>query len=136
MSLETATRALLLADTAIAALVGARLRPLNLAQNDVRPALVYELQDEALMTFTGAARYSRASYELTIIADTYAGCAALSDETRRVLSGYAGNTDGTHRIGPSILEDEDDVEPVNLPGQERPVYTRTQTYRILHRAIP
>lgn len=133
--LEQGIKERLAADTTIAGLTGGRIRPLIGAQLDARPFLTFQVtSDQSIGHALGASAYSNAQVEIGILADTYLACAALSVEVKRVLDRQAYNTT-TVRIAPSVLDDETDIEESTPPGQAAPVFVRTQTYRVLYRAI-
>lgn len=130
MKIEQAIRTLLIEDETIAGLVKRRVRPLNLAQNDVRPHLTYSVEVQTIPTFGGVCTYRRATLNVSSVADTHIDCTQLADEVRRLLDGYASDV-GAVRIEPCLLEDETEPAQGVDPGTEKPVYVQTQTYRIL-----
>ena len=134
MGLEQSIKSTLAGDTTVNTLVGGRIRPLAAAQSDAPPYITYHLTaNDRLMTFGGPSAYGTATVEIGIFASTYAATVALSAEVKRVLSGIQRTTD-TVRLT-SFFESEDDIDAGNVPGTETPIYWRTQTYRVLHRAL-
>jgi hypothetical protein len=70
--------------------------------------------------------------ELTSYADTYAEVANLTAQVRRVMHGVTW-TGATVTVHPSLLDEESDIEQAIEAGTDKPVYVRTQTFRILYR---
>jgi hypothetical protein len=131
--IEEAIRALLLADATVAAIVGRRVRPMLAGPHDKRPYLVYSTDIETIPTYGGTSAFRRSTLTLSSIADSHEDCRELAGELRRILDGYSGTTTGV-QIVPCFLQDESEVEQGVEPGTERPVYVRTQTYRVLYRS--
>jgi hypothetical protein len=133
--IEKGIRELLTGDATVGGMVGTRVRPLIGAQLDVRPFVVFNVTaGESTATHSGPSDYQRASVELGFYADSYLQCVGLSDAAKALLDGKA-MTLTTVRIAPAMLEDETDIEATNEPGKDRPVYVRTQTYRVLYRNL-
>lgn len=129
MSLETDIRDIIIGDGTIAGIVGTRVRPVALDQQDARPSIRYSVTVEPRATYTGPATYHGASLELSALADTYAECAELSAELRDLLHAYSGTT-ATVTIKPSLLEDESDIEQAIEEATGRPIYVRTLFFRM------
>jgi hypothetical protein len=131
-TLEEATRARLSGDEALTALVGDRIRPLMAAQPDALPYLTYQITTQPITHLTGESEYRRATVEVGIFAATYGECVVASNEVRRVLHLYGGTTAGVE-FAPAMLDEESEVDQGVQPGDETPVYYRTQTYAVLFR---
>jgi hypothetical protein len=96
MTITEALRTHLLADAAIAALVGTRCYPLRLPQKVTMPAIVLSLISGGRPGhLRGVGGLARARYQLDSWAQTYDGATALAAVCRQRLDGFAGEwTDG------------------------------------------
>jgi hypothetical protein len=96
LTIAAALRAHLLGDTAIAALVAARVYPLRLPQKPVLPAIVLtQISSHRSKHLRGAEALARARYQVDAWAATFDAADALGTLCRRRLNGYAGTwTDG------------------------------------------
>jgi hypothetical protein len=84
---------LLLADSAIAALVGDRIFPVVVRQDTALPALTYaRLGSERTYVLAGAAHWTTVQIGVTAWAPEYAQARALADAVRQALDGYTGTT--------------------------------------------
>ena len=94
------------ADAPVAALVAARVYPLNLPQAPTMPAIVYQTISAVVLDHShdGAGRVLRARVQMSCWAATYV---ALADALRAALDGYAGAM-GDTTIGSTLLQNERD----------------------------
>lgn len=104
MSLESDMRTYLLAQAAIAALVGTRISPFGKRlQREALPALTYQLVSGPTTHYShnGASDYD-VSFQFDCWASDADGAIALASELQTALDGYRG-TWGVHRIGSVFL---------------------------------
>lgn len=91
MTIATALRAHLLADAAIAALVGTRIYPLRLPQKPQLPAIVLlRVSDVRPPILRGQASVAQERFQVDAWATTFDGATALGTLCRRRLEGYSG----------------------------------------------
>ena len=137
MSFESGLFTLLSSTTAISNLVAARIRPIEASQGETRPFIAYTLQDDEDVspTFAGPSTTRRVSVDIVAVADTYEACRALAEAVRDRLKLYAGTPTGSSvSIRWTKMETQSDIEQAIPPGQEKPLYVRSQTYRAMYRA--
>ena len=132
--LETAIRDTVLADNAIAAVVGSRLRPLGLSPGEARPYLTYEITDrKSLPTLAdGVLEYRTGEFEIGVHADTYAGVMTLSEMVRDRLDQFGGTVAGVELD--ASFDGESDVAEAVPEGEEKPIYLRVMTFTCLYRS--
>ncbi|MDB5297299.1 MAG: hypothetical protein JWO31_3282 [Phycisphaerales bacterium] len=131
-SVEQAIREILVA-SAVNGMVAGKIRPLNAAQDEARPYVLFAMSAvEPIDTFDGPCEWEKTSVEVTSYADTYKAVLSLCQACRAALHHYAGTAGGLD-IAPCLMTEETSVETVSEPGMESPVYVRTQTYRLLNR---
>lgn len=138
--IEDAIKTLLVADAAVKGYVDARVRPLALAQAEgvrKRPAIVYAVvASDEFDTFTAAGQHRRSTVEIASYADTFKECATLTQEVRRVLHHKTGDVVAAAvKIAVALLAEQSDIEQAVEAGTEKPVFIRTQTYRVLYKPI-
>lgn len=73
---------------AVAALAGARIFPLRVAQGQPRPALVYQVVGDNTDTLPDCAGNESPRVQVSIFADTYAELCALSRAVKNALHGF------------------------------------------------
>jgi hypothetical protein len=127
VTLEVGLHAFLLADPAVAALIGTRMTPLVLPQNTAYPALTYQrISGQRLRSVDGPAGRARPRMQIDSWAETYLEAKALAAAVRRALDGYAGPM-GAAQVGAVSLDDERDIH------EDEPKVSRvTQDYLISH----
>lgn len=135
MSVEGAITKLLLADSGITAIVGQRVRPLYAAQTDKRPLLTVSVTNKQRgVSHSGGIGSGNATVEIGIITDSYADAVNLSETAQRVLHGFSGNVGDTGlALVPVVYDDETDVEQAVGPGQSKPAYLKTVSFRARYR---
>lgn len=137
MSFESGLYTLLSGTSAISSIVGTRIRPIEASQGETRPFLAYTLQDDEDVspTHAGPSTTRRVSVDVVSVADTYEACRALAEAVRDRLKYYAGTPSGSSvAIRWTKMETQTDIEQAVPPGQEKPLYVRSQTYRAMYRA--
>ena len=93
MSAETALRALLVADGATAALVGARVSADRMEQGAARPFVVFaRTASLPVTTIGGTVLKTQASIDVQCWADTRAGADALADAVTAAVRGVISQT--------------------------------------------
>lgn len=91
MTIGSALRTHLLGDTAISALVVARVYPLRLPQKPLMPAIVYmKVTGRRFTHLRGPASLARPRYQLDCWASTHDGAVELGTLVRQRLDGYNG----------------------------------------------
>lgn len=132
--IEQGIRDALAADSTVAGMVSARIRPLIGSQDDVQPRIAYQVTgDENIGTYAGPGSHGTATVEIDCIGDTFKQSLTLSDAVKSVFDHQAITT-ATIRISFGKLTDETDVEQALIEGTEQPVYLRTLTFEFLYRA--
>lgn len=137
MSFESGLYTLLSGTSGISSLVSTRIRPIEASQGETRPFLAYSLQDDEDVspTHAGPSTTCRVSLDVVSVADTYEACRALAEAVRDRLKHYAGTPSGSSvAIRWTKMETQSDIEQATPPGQEKPLYVRSQTYRAMYRA--
>lgn len=110
MSLETALRAYVLADVAIAAAVGVRMYPRRLPQGPPLPALVYQRVDtRRLHDFDGPDGLPRARVQIAAWAANVQGATDAAALVRARLDGYRGAW-GDVEVGACLCVAERDLD--------------------------
>jgi hypothetical protein len=132
-ALETAIKDSILADAAIVAFVGERVRPLGMAADDDRPYLTYLVTGRTTndTLASGPADYRKAEFDIGVYADDYADVMDISDLLRDRLDGFGGTVAGVELD--VDFDGETDIEEVVPDGEELPIYLRMQTYRTLYK---
>ena len=91
MTPEEAIVSLLIGDTTINTMISARMYPLVVPQDAIRPAIAYQvISNVPSYAQTGPAGHSRERIQLTLEGNTYAQARSLAREVRRKLGGYRG----------------------------------------------
>ncbi len=132
MNAETAVRAALLADPAVAALVGSRIYPMRLPQNPALPAVVFQRISAPPdgLTIDGRAGRVPIRLQLSLWAQTYDGARALMAAVDARLDGYSGsNGDGTALRLVALKNMSDDYEP------ETGLYRVIADYRVIAEGV-
>lgn len=116
MRAEKVINTLLNAASGVTALVGARIYPLQLPQDSVLPALVYEhVVSTELTTIDAASAYAlmQARIEVTVLAKDYATQKTLIEEVRKALNYQRGVVAGVSvasivrdTLGPDLRDDD------------------------------
>ena len=92
MSLETELRTLLLANAGVSALIGTRLRPLRLQDNETLPATTYQrVVTTPWNAMSGAHDAAGTLMQLDSYAEEYADAEAVSEAIQTALDGVQGN---------------------------------------------
>jgi hypothetical protein len=126
---ESAIRSALLADPAVAALVGARVVPMKLPQKPELPAIVYQRISTPgdPPALDGAKVAPRIRVQLSLWAGTFDEARQLAAAVDARLNGYSGaNGDGTSLRLVWLANLSDDYEP------ETGLYRVIADYRVIH----
>jgi len=130
MSAVADLRGILAGDSAIAALVGARIYPALLPQPPTFPALTYQVVSGFRHTqMDGPPGVNRARLQIDCWAATYIGAEALADAVRLALDGFKGMVGGSpgRLVQAAFFASERDLyEP------EPPCYRRSADYLITY----
>jgi hypothetical protein len=121
-SIEEALITLIKTSTEITALVGDRIKPVELPLNCPLPAISYTIISDPKHQVAGLPRVQLSVYTLS-----YPQVKLISDSLRDLLAGYTGVIDGKHiiRISP---ENSNDVT-TETPG----VFHKANDYKIIYR---
>lgn len=116
-----AVRSILVANVAVAALVGTRVYPGILPQDPTYPAVVLNVINAMdPVTHDGDAGLVDGMLQVDCYAETYAGMAGLYDAVKAALNGYSvGNVQGIFLVRTRDLYDND-----------APVYRRSADYNV------
>jgi hypothetical protein len=127
---EVVLRSALVANTAVASLVGFRVYPLLAPAGDPLPIVTWQRTGIAReQTLKNPMGVPRVTLDYVVYGTSYEQARTVADAMRRVLDGYAGQADNVvvHHVS---LENEVDgfvtLEGADLP----PVYSVTQTYDV------
>lgn len=108
MSIETGLYSKLAGTAGVAALVGTRIYPQVVPQEQDLPALAYQrISGAPRYTHSGDAGLTRARFQITCLAATYAGVKALAAVVRAALTGATGAWDDV-TVGACLVENEAD----------------------------
>jgi len=91
VQIESILRSVLVADPAVAALVGTRAYQTALPREPTFPAITYQMVSRVQDSLTGIVQ---ARMQYTCMATTWKGAADLADAVRCCLHGYRGVRDG------------------------------------------
>ena len=91
MQIESILRSILVADPAVAALVGTRAYQTTLPREPTFPAITYQMVSRVQDSLTGLVQ---ARMQYTCLATTWKGAADIADAVRCGLHGYRGVRDG------------------------------------------
>jgi len=95
MDIETVLVAYLLAHTGTKALIGTRLYPDVLPQEEPLPALVYQsISDVKLHSLTGQYGLEQPIYQITVYGATRATAKAVAAQVKSALCDYSGDMGG------------------------------------------
>lgn len=95
MEIEEALVARLLAWPGLTALIGQRLYPEEIPQNDSLPAVFYlDISDNKVHTLTGIHRVEQPIKQFTVYAATKASAKAVANQIKLALSDYQGTLSG------------------------------------------
>lgn len=109
--LEAALRAKLLADAAIANLVGTRVSPWPLPQASPMPAITYfRVSGAEGVTQDGRERTTRARYQVDSWGGSYQAARELEILVRKALNGFKGTVSGVPIQGAFVEESADEFE--------------------------
>lgn len=116
MSVETALRALLVADSGITALVSTRVAALKAAQSDDYPKIEYHRTGGGKTYALGRVLNDRqAFYQVDCWAESYLGARAIADAVSAAVTPnskpYRGTIGGVTFQGVFVSEDFDALEP-------------------------
>jgi hypothetical protein len=126
LSPEADLRAKVLADPAVAELVGARMYPLILAQKCPFPALVYSILNTPIeRSLDGPSGLVHPGFQIECYAEIHAGARTLADAVRVLLDGFSGVLEGDTVIQwIRCLDDRDRF------GEETPVYCTVLDFEV------
>ena len=92
-TIEEALRARLVADTAVAGMVGQRIYPLVAPAKAALPAIVYQrISGMRVATHDGPSELAHPRIQFACIGTTYAGAKNLANAVRVALDGYSGTS--------------------------------------------
>jgi hypothetical protein len=111
MSVSADLRTFLLADSALAALIGTRLHPLRLPQNPTLPAMTYQwVSGERAHALDGAVGLSSPRVQFDCWAGTYLQAEAVFEAFRKRLDGFRGDIGSTPtKVQGAFFESERDM---------------------------
>ena len=107
MQIESILRSVLVADPAVAALVGTRAYQTALPREPTFPAVTYQMVSRVQDSLTGIVQ---ARVQYTCLATTWKGAADLADAVRCGLHGYRGVRDGARIEGIQYAGQHDDYD--------------------------
>jgi hypothetical protein len=133
VAIETALMNLLKTNTAVAALVGDRIKPWSDLASTPRPMITYHrVTTNRDITNDGPTGQSIVHLQLDMWADQMTQAWACADAVRVAINGYSG-TVGTQQIDCIRITDQQDGNNVAvLPGQSKPTQRVTLDLTICH----
>jgi hypothetical protein len=135
MSVETELRAVLLANTAVAAAVGTRIYPAMRVEDTALPAIVYttrRVESEQALAEQAALAKSTLRYEC--VATTLATARDIAEKVRQAIAGRTAALGTIGRVAVRHLATEDlFIEPFDGSGDG--LFSVTAEFEI-HHAIP
>lgn len=132
MEIEEALVAYLLADSALAALIGAKIYPDEIPQGVTYPAVFYlDISSVPLHTLVGQSVIDRPSKQFTVYASTKASAKAVANRLKALLSDYQGTLSGLE-IQKIELQNELSGKYRNSDGT-LPICTHDLEYQIFYR---
>lgn len=130
MSLEQSLRDYILADTAVAAIVGTRMYPLVIPQSGKQPCLVYAKQGrERQQLFCGEDGLKRTTVVIDCYAKIYDDAVGLANAVSAALRDFSGAM-GATRVPRIFLDAE-----IDLSDMEPGLYRQSQTWIVWHREL-
>jgi hypothetical protein len=132
---EAVARSALVADTAVAALLGSRVFPVLAPASAAQPFATYRRSGVLRQqTLSGPMGMPTVNMALDLYAETYEAVRDLADKCRKVLDGYGATLNNVEVKHVSLQNEADGF--VQLAGGELPpVYSVSQTYAILWQEI-
>lgn len=128
---EQAVRAVLLADAAVAAIVGTRVYPVIAPYDAQPPLLTYRRSAvQRSHTLSGPSGITTVTLIVDVVALTYESARDLADKVRQSLDGWGGTRENADVRNVS-LETESDGFVQLAGGEVPPVYTVQMTFAIL-----
>lgn len=128
---ESVARSALVADAAVAAVIGTRVFPVLAPATAALPFATYRRSGVIRShTLSGPMGVPTVNMTLDIYAETYEAVRDLADKCRKVLDGYGGTVNNVEVKNVSLQNEADGF--VQLAGGDLPpVYSVSQTYAIL-----
>jgi hypothetical protein len=128
---ESVARSALVADAAVAAVIGTRVFPVLAPATAALPFATYRRSGVIRAhTLSGPMGVPTVNMTLDIYAETYEAVRDLADKCRKVLDGYGGTMNNVEVKNVSLQNEADGF--VQLAGGDLPpVYSVSQTYAIL-----
>jgi hypothetical protein len=128
---ESVARSALVANTAVAAVIGTRVFPVLAPATAALPFATYRRSGVIRAhTLSGPMGSPTVNMALDIYAETYEAVRDLADKCRKVLDGYGGTMNNVEVKNVSLQNEADGF--VQLAGGDLPpVYSVSQTYAIL-----
>jgi hypothetical protein len=133
MSLESSFRNLIRSDAGITAIVGAKVRPLHLAEGEQPPFITTQFRrgETSTTLADGPADYRTAEIELGVYSYDYDQAADVSQRLQTLLDGYGQTFEGIE-YAPIMFQDETDIEESATDGEADSIFVRVQTYSTLY----
>ncbi len=107
MQIESILRSILVADPAVAEIIGARAYQMHLPREPTFPAITYQMVSRVQDSLTGLVQ---ARMQYTCMAESWRGAADLADAVRCALHGYRGVRDGARIEGIQYAGQHDDYD--------------------------
>lgn len=127
--MEAALSALLLADAAVAAAIGARLFPNAAPLGTATPYATFRrISGRRVRSLAGASGLAMPRVQIDVQATSYLAARAAADAIRRCLDGYRPAGNAVIRAA-ALLSDQDLYEAEALP----PLHRVTMDFQITHR---
>ena len=128
---EAAMRAVLLQNSAVAAVVGTRVFPVLAPAKAALPFITYRRTGVSReQTFSGPMGVATTTLDMDIFAVTYEEARNLADLCRLALDGWGGTLENTE-VKRVSLESESDGFALLQGNESPPSYSVTQTYNAL-----
>jgi|GEM_PF-4205429 len=129
--IEPSIRAILVADVAVNAASGGRIRPTQAAQDDSYPRVVYQITSDSPNDCLDAeASHSTVGFQVDVYAVTLLSARSLALLVQNALH-YYGGTIGGFNIANIKHEGTADLTPPAEDGEEQPTYRMSLDFSAL-----
>ena len=130
--IETAIRALLIAESDVTDLVSTRIYPNVAPQEATRPFVIYDVtREEHFSSLDGYSNISHVNLNIVIWSESYSEAKDIGGKVRLVLLDYSGTSD-TIDISWCRHDNSSDTEVWKGDGSELPLYGIDQEWRIAY----
>lgn len=116
--------------SALSAASGVKVWALQASDKAAPPFAVYarsSTETEGTFGTDDAVVYT---YEVVVIDDSYSGARRIADRLASELADFKGTVD-RDTVLEAYLEEDSDGDPIELPGDEKPWFSVSQTWKVI-----